>query len=50
MSEEEYIDLAAEKDEHEGHPTILQMVIQLSKKVKKLEKRIKKLENAKKVS
>lgn len=46
MSEEEYIDLAAEKDEHEedAYSTTIQMIIQLAKKVKKIEKRIKKLE------
>jgi len=44
MSEEEYIDLAAEKDENEGYPTNIQMIIQLSKKIKKLEKRIQDLE------
>lgn len=44
MSEEEYIDLADSMDEREGFSTAMQIMIQLSKKIKKLEKRIKDLE------
>ena len=45
MGEEDYIDLADSMNENENdRPTYLQMIIQLSKKIKKLEKRIIKLE------
>lgn len=47
MSEEEYIDLADSMNEHDEdnrYTTAMQMIIQLSKKIKKLEKRIKALE------